>query len=111
MKKPPQRHGGCATNLPSAQARSPATSSWRAANSAPDSLQDEASQSSSVTVTGTWSDGRSQALASRVIRKSLTRSFRARETQMWSSLRPRSPTVQSATQKHHHEKTNTDIEM
>ena len=51
---------------------------------------------SSVTVTGTWSDGRSQPRASRVILKSLTPSFSARETQMWSSRRPRSPTVQSA---------------
>ena len=51
---------------------------------------------SSVTVTGTWSDGRSQPRASRRMRKSLTSSFSARDTQMWSSRRPRSPTVQSA---------------
>ena len=51
---------------------------------------------SSVTVTGTWSDGRSQPRASRVMRKSLTPSFSARDTQMWSSRRPRSAAVQSA---------------
>ncbi len=37
---------------------------------------------SSVTVTGTWSDGRSQPRASRVILKSLTLSLRERDTQM-----------------------------
>src|SRR4029077_20538746 len=37
---------------------------------------------SSVTVTGTWSEGRSQPRASRRIRKSLTASFSARDTQM-----------------------------
>jgi CRP-like cAMP-binding protein len=51
---------------------------------------------SSVTVTGTWSDGRSQPRASLVIRKSLTLSCRARDIQMWSSRRPRSAWVQSA---------------
>ena len=37
---------------------------------------------SSVTVTGTWSDGRSQPRAARRIWKSLIPSFSARETQM-----------------------------
>src|SRR6202051_990321 len=37
---------------------------------------------SSVTVTGTWSDGRCQPRASRAIVKSLTPSFSARDTQM-----------------------------
>ena len=42
----------------------------------------EINHTSSVTVTGTWSDGRSQPRASRVMRKSLTPSFSARDTQM-----------------------------
>ncbi len=45
-------------------------------------LAGDSAQTSSVTVTGTWSDGRSQPRASRRILKSLTASFSARDTQM-----------------------------
>ena len=44
--------------------------------------RDVVTHTSSITVTGTWSDGRSQPRASRVMRKSLTPSCSARETQM-----------------------------
>ena len=42
----------------------------------------ESFYTSSVTVTGTWSDGRGQPRASREILKSLMPSLRARDTQM-----------------------------
>jgi hypothetical protein len=50
---------------------------------------------SSVAVTGTWSDGWVQPRASRVMVSSETRSARAGLTQMWSSRRPLSAAAQS----------------
>ena len=50
---------------------------------------------SSVAVTGTWSDGRNQPREWRSTRMSLTRSASAGATQMWSSRRPLSAVCQS----------------
>ncbi|MBS1180571.1 MAG: crp 4 [Proteobacteria bacterium] len=52
-------------------------------------------QTSMVTVTGAWSEGRSQSRASFRTRKSLIRSARLGCAQMWSSRRPLSAARQS----------------
>src|SRR6266851_1913571 len=72
----PTRHlVRCAHDVP------PSPQGGGISTSASRNIQIENDHTSSVTVTGTWSDGRSQPRASRVILKSLTLSLRSRDTQ------------------------------